>query len=77
LPGKLPSLPTQSFDYPGRVFSFHLDQHREPGLALDQCGDVGVVDARDQVALPVARDRTVLDLGRALANRDGIDDLTT
>ena len=66
--GKLPNLPAESFDDLGRGLSFQLDQHRESGLPLDQRGDVGVSDARDQIALPVTRNRTVLDLSGAFTN---------
>jgi hypothetical protein len=44
-------------------------------MALDQRRDVRVVGTREEIPLPVARNRTVLDLGRALSDGDGIDDL--
>ena len=47
-----------------------LEQHDEPRRPLDQCGYAGVIRSHDQVALPVARNRTVLDLGWALGNHD-------
>jgi hypothetical protein len=43
----------------------HLGQHHEAGSSLDQCADRGTIAfALNQVALPMARDETVLDLGR-------------
>src|SRR5262249_1633245 len=43
---------------------------------LDECGDVGILRACEEVPFPVAGDRAVLDRGRALTDRHGVDDLT-
>ena len=47
-----------------------LQQHEKPGAAFDEGADRGAVEADDQVALPVAGNRSVLGLGRALADQD-------
>ena len=53
----------------------HLDEHREPGGALDEGGDLGTpTTADDQVALPEAGHGPVGGLGRALADVDHADD---
>jgi hypothetical protein len=51
-----------------------LDEH-EPGLTLNQGGDVAVLPARENIALPVARDRPVFHLGRTLSDGHGINNL--
>ena len=52
-----------------------VQQHHEAGGALDQGADRGpVLGADDQVALPVAGHRPVLDLGWPLADVDHVRD---
>jgi hypothetical protein len=41
-----------------------VQQHREPGGALDERADRGLVEPDDQVAFPVARYSPVVDFGR-------------
>jgi hypothetical protein len=45
-----------------------FDQQQEPAPPLDQGGDRGAVLAQQQVAFPVAGDRSVLGFGGALAD---------
>ncbi len=47
-----------------------VKQHREPRAALHQRPDSGAVRAEDEVALPVARYRSVLGLSGTLADHD-------
>src|SRR3984885_2023508 len=51
-----------------------MQQHREPGRALDQSADRRAPQPQDQVSLPVSGNGTVLGLGRALADQDLIGD---
>ena len=41
-------------------------------MALDECADVAIFGAVDQIALPVSRHSAIFDLGRALANGDRV-----
>jgi hypothetical protein len=53
--------------------SFHarqVQQHREPGGALDQGADRGAAQSEDEVALPVPRHGAVVGLGGTLADQD-------
>ena len=43
-----------------------VEQHRESGGTFDQCADCGAAKSDDEVALPVSRNRSVLDLGGVL-----------
>ena len=52
------------------VHARQVQQHREPGGALDQCPDRRAVQSDDQIAFPVARHRPVGGFGRALADHD-------
>jgi hypothetical protein len=47
-----------------------VQQHREPGRALDQCSDGGAVEPQDEIAFPVPGDSAICDLGRSLADHD-------
>ena len=64
----------QSIDHRLGVFAVDLHQHHIAALALDKGGDVGVGRPGKQVPFPVTRDRTVLGLGGALADRDRVGD---
>ncbi len=66
--GKTPNLFDQSLHHRRSALVRNLDQHHIPRLTLDERGDIGVVEAGDQIALPMARNRTILDLGRALTD---------
>jgi len=68
-------VPAQRTDHRSSVFTLNLDQHGEARLALDQRHHVGVVCSGEQVSLPVPRHGTILGLGRALSDRDRVDDL--
>ena len=57
------------------VFAFDGDKQDEARVPLDECRDVAVGGAGEQVAFPVAGDRTVGRLGGPLPDRDGVDDL--
>jgi uncharacterized protein YqfA (UPF0365 family) len=56
------------------VLAADLDQHQVAGGPLDQRRDVRVARSREQVALPVSRHGSILDLGRPLADRDRVGD---
>ena len=64
----------ESIDHRLGVFARHPDQHHVTRMTLNECCDLAVVAARYQVAFPVARNGTVLNLGRALPDRDGVAD---
>src|SRR6266542_4588730 len=58
---------------PGSAVAVHarqVQQHREPGGALDQGADRGTVQSEDEVALPVPRHGAVVGLGGTLADHD-------
>ena len=75
--GKTPNLFDQSLHHRRSALVRNLDQHHIARLTLDERGYMGVVEACDQIPLPMARNRTILDLGRALTDRDRIDNLST
>jgi hypothetical protein len=54
-----------------RVSAGYLDEGRKPRLPFNQGHDVAVLRTRDQVALPMARNGSVFDLGGTLSDRDG------
>ena len=70
------NLPAQCGDDGRGVLAGHLDQDDETRMPFDQGGDVSVLAACQQIALPVTGDGAVLDLRWPLADGDGIDDLT-
>ena len=47
-----------------------VEQHRESGGTFDQCADCGAAKSDDEVALPVSRNRSVLDLVGPLPDQD-------
>lgn len=51
-----------------RVFASRLQQHDVACLAFDERGNLAVVTAEQQVALPVSRDSAILGAGWPLAN---------
>jgi len=58
---------------PGSAVALHarqVQQHREPGGALDQGADRGTVQSHDEVAFPVPRHGAVGGLGGTLADHD-------
>ena len=54
------------------VLAIDLDQQRKPGLSFHERGDMRVLRAGDQIALPMPRDGTVFHRGRAITNRAGV-----
>ncbi len=53
-----------------------VDQHREPGLSLDEGGDGrATVRPQDQIALPMSWHGPVGNLGGSLADQDHVRDL--
>jgi hypothetical protein len=69
-------LPAQRGDNGRRVFAGDIDQHGTTRMTLHQCGDVTVLRAAEQIALPMAGDGAVLDLCGPFSHGDGIDNLT-
>jgi len=59
------------------VFAGYFDQRNKTRMTLHQGGDMAVVGAAQQIALPMTRDGAVLDFCRPFPDGDGIDDLTT
>ena len=51
------------------LFAWQVDEHRESSRALDDRADSGALEADQQVTLPVARHRTILDFGQAFADQ--------
>jgi len=56
-------LPDQGVDHARRIFARDLHEHDKPGLTLDQGGDVAILPAGEEIALPVPRYCSVLYLG--------------
>jgi hypothetical protein len=52
-----------------------VNQHREPGRAIDQRADRGALESDDEVAFPVPRHGTVVGFGRTLADQDVRSDM--
>ena len=50
------------------VHAWQVQQHREPGGALDERADRRAVETDDEVALPVAGHRSIVGLGGSLAD---------
>jgi hypothetical protein len=71
----MPHLPDQGVNNAVSIFAWDLDEHDEPGLTLDQGGDVAVLPAGEEIALPVSWYRSVLYLGRTLPDGYGANDL--
>ena len=59
-----------------RVLARKLDQHRKAAVALNQRGDVRIIPSGKKVAFPMAGHGTILGLGRPLADRDHIEDVS-
>ena len=57
------------------IFARESNQHHKSGLAFDQRGDVTVLSAGEEIALPMPRYRSVLYLGRPLSDGYGVNDL--
>ncbi len=60
----------------GGVFAGHLNERDKARMTFHQSGDVTVVGAADQIALPMTGDGAVFDLSRPFSNGDSVDDLT-
>ena len=75
--GQLLGLLDQRVDDGLRVAARDLGEHHVPGLPFDQRDDVAVLRAAQQVAFPMAGDRSILDAGRPLADGDGIRDASS
>lgn len=61
LPRETARIFDQRFDYGGSVFSIQLNEHYIPRLPLYQSRNLALTIAKQQVAFPVARDRSILD----------------
>jgi hypothetical protein len=59
-----------------RVLAADLDEHREPGIALDEGGDVRVVRSGKKVSFPMPRHGAILNLGWPFADGDHIEDMS-
>ena len=73
--GQPPHVLGERLDDGARRASGHPNETDVARTPLDQRRHVGLPRASDQVALPMARHRAVLDGGGALPNRDGPDDV--
>ena len=65
----------QGADNAVAVLATDLDQYDKPRAAFDQRGDMAVSGTTQQIAFPMAGNGAVLDLCRAVTNREGIYDL--
>jgi len=57
------------------VFVGNLHQHHIPGMPFDECRNIAVLRATDQVPFPMPGHRPILDGCRSFADRYGILDL--
>jgi hypothetical protein len=75
--GEFTNVPAQRGDDCRGVFAGDFDQHGKMRVSFHQCGDVTVLGACEQIALPVPGNSAVFNLCRSFPDRDGIDDLTS
>ncbi len=68
-------LPDKGVDHALGIFAWDLDEHDKSELALDQRGDVTILSAGEEIALPVPRYCSVIYLGRPLSDGYGVNDL--
>src|SRR5215470_7104062 len=66
---------TQRSNYCFRFFARHFDQHEKTGMALHECRNIAVLSTTQQIAFPMARNRSIFRLGGSFADRNRIDDL--
>ena len=59
--GQFVSMLDERVDHGLSVFTWHPDQHYVTGMALNECRDLTVIAAHDQVAFPVTRQGTIFD----------------
>ncbi len=59
------------------VLAVHFHKHRKPGVPLDERRDVGIATSGNEVAFPMPRNGSVLDLRGSIGNRDPVDNLAT
>jgi transposase len=69
-------LPDQGINHALGILARDLDQHHKSRLAFDQRGDVTVLPAGEEIALPMSRYRSVLYLARPLSDGYGVNDLS-
>ncbi len=77
LPGQFAYAPGESGDHSLSLAAGDFYQHQKARFAFDQSGNVRSARPHQQIAFPVAWNGTILRLSRALADRDGIADLST
>ncbi|AOJ40770.1 hypothetical protein WJ23_22425 [Burkholderia lata] len=65
---KLAGVSYQSIDDSLRVLAGNLHQHHEPGLAFDECCNLAVGVAEQQIAFPVSGNCSILGCARALTD---------
>src|SRR5215468_1670709 len=66
---------TQRSNYCFRFFARHFDQQDKTGMAFHQCRNIAVLSTTQQIALPMARNRSIFRLGGSFADGDSVDDL--
>lgn len=59
------------------VLAVNLHKHCKPGVPLDERRDVGIATSGNEVAFPMPRDGSVLDLGGSIGDGDPVDNLAT
>ena len=69
-------MPAQRGDDRRCVFAGHFDQRGKTRMTFHQGGDVTVLGAAEQIALPMTGNSAVFNLRRSFPDGDGIDDLT-
>jgi hypothetical protein len=72
--GEFRNLPGQRGDDGRCVLTAHFDQDGETRMPFHQGGDVTVLDAAEQIALPMTSDGAVFNLCGSFPDGDGIDD---
>src|SRR5665213_2581387 len=61
---------------PQRCLYWAPNERDKARMTFHQSGDVTVVGAADQIALPMTGNGAVFDLSRPFSDGDGVDDLT-
>ena len=64
---------TQCGNHNFRVLARYLDQHGKARMAFYQGGHIAVLGPAQQIAFPMAWNRSVLHFRGPFADRDGID----
>lgn len=75
--GKVADLFAERSHHRFRVFAIHFNEQRKARMTLYECCDMGIGAPGNEIPLPVAGHRPILDVGWTVGNRDAIDNMTT